>query len=313
MSSPASAPGLLNFLYGHVPVKGVPPMHFEERGNPRQFLIDEGAVEDSSMIVPNLGYVKYFAWYTAINTCSDNQIRRWDCRDCSNVPTSKFVTSFDNADSSGHGYIAIDRASKRIICSFRGSVDSRDEIRESRILRKPYVYANEKNVTVAARFLEIMESLDFVTPLKPILGNYTYSDYKIAFVGHSLGGALASLALPKVQSVYKLDWKRLELYTYGQPRTGNLNFARWYNKKTIASARVVNNTDPVPHDSDAALADYHHHMNELWIEGPPDSYKLNICSNDQLEDPECSYKATPSELKRDDHLVYFGVDLAREC
>lgn len=43
--------------------------------------------------------------------------------------------------------------------------------------------------------------------------------------GHSLGGALAILAAADIKSVgHKVD----EVYTFGQPRVGNVAFSKWY-------------------------------------------------------------------------------------
>jgi triacylglycerol lipase len=44
--------------------------------------------------------------------------------------------------------------------------------------------------------------------------------------GHSLGGALATLAAYDMQTAF--DFKQLQVYTYGAPRTGNHAFARLY-------------------------------------------------------------------------------------
>ncbi|KAJ9068685.1 hypothetical protein DSO57_1026208 [Entomophthora muscae] len=301
------------YIYGHAPIKGVPLAQFNQKSYERQLLEQQGKVETSNMILPDMKLVKDFIWYSALNACSSKQLINWDCRDCANVPTGEFVTSFRHLIRGTHGYIAIDHASKRIICSFRGLKYIRTGLQELFINRKPYVYANNTNVTVSTGFYDIMESMDFVTPLKKLVNDKQYKDYKLAFVGHSLGGSLASLALPKVQSILNLDWKRLELYTYGQPRTGNSDFARWYNNKTIASARVVNHFDPVPLILSTTFTDYRHHFNEIWIQGPPDNYTLTICSNDQLEDTDCSYKLYPNQYSEKNHYDYFGLDLAREC
>lgn len=42
--------------------------------------------------------------------------------------------------------------------------------------------------------------------------------------GHSLGGALATLAAYDIQAAF--GFRHLQVYTYGAPRTGNHAFAR---------------------------------------------------------------------------------------
>ncbi|KAJ9052273.1 hypothetical protein DSO57_1035854 [Entomophthora muscae] len=303
----------LEFLYGHLLFKGTPALQAEERGPLKQFLVDQNAVEDSNMFLPNLTHVKDFASYAYLNACSDSQLKRWDCRVCRHVPDVTFVISFDNYIQGARGYLAVDHARNRIICSFRGMADTRNKLEAQDIIRSPLSYANESEVTVASGFLHTMESLDFLLPLKKLVIDNRYLTYKVAFIGHSLGGAFASLALTKAQAILNIDWKRLELYTYGQPRTGNTNFARWYNRKPIASARVVNNTDPIPHLTGTTVTDYRHHMNELWIQGPHNDYRLNICSNDQLEDSDCSISTSPLNYVKANHQTYFDIDFTQAC
>jgi len=61
--------------------------------------------------------------------------------------------------------------------------------------------------------------------------------------GHSLGGALATLAFPQIVGLH-MDVRGM--YTFGQPRTGNKTFAaRFDAKHRYRSFRVVNNEDLV--------------------------------------------------------------------
>ena len=47
---------------------------------------------------------------------------------------------------------------------------------------------------------------------------------KASIAGHSLGGALATLAAYDIQAAFGI--RDLQVYTYGAPRTGNYAFAR---------------------------------------------------------------------------------------
>jgi triacylglycerol lipase len=65
------------------------------------------------------------------------------------------------------------------------------------------------------------------------------------FTGHSLGAALATLAVAKLR--YEEDKPVYGLYTFGQPRTGDRNFERTFNQDFKPRAfRFVNNNDVVP-------------------------------------------------------------------
>ena len=56
--------------------------------------------------------------------------------------------------------------------------------------------------------------------------------------GHSLGGALATLAAVDLARARKLP--RLAVYTYGAPRTGNHAFARDYEATVPQTWQIIN-------------------------------------------------------------------------
>ncbi|KAJ1372520.1 hypothetical protein KIN20_034696 [Parelaphostrongylus tenuis] len=65
-----------------------------------------------------------------------------------------------------------------------------------------------------------------------------YVDYNITFTGHSLGGALATLAAARIARNY---WRgdQITIYTFGQPRVGDVEFALSFDKMIKESYRVV--------------------------------------------------------------------------
>jgi triacylglycerol lipase len=67
---------------------------------------------------------------------------------------------------------------------------------------------------------------------------------RLIIAGHSLGGALATLAADTLNGPHHVEG----VYTFGSPRVGNATFARNYNKDLRnVSYRFVNAGDPVPH------------------------------------------------------------------
>jgi len=89
------------------------------------------------------------------------------------------------------------------------------------------------NVTIALR--ELIEKY----PAAPII-----------VTGHSLGAATATLILANLfaSAEVKLPMDRLFIYTYGQPRVGDWNFATWYNGKIGGRHfRVVHYNEIVTH------------------------------------------------------------------
>lgn len=73
-----------------------------------------------------------------------------------------------------------------------------------------------------------------------------YPEYKIVFVGNSLGAALAEFAA--VDFVYRYGYKdRVMCISYGTPRIGNREYARFVNDLNFKRRRLVTPGDPISH------------------------------------------------------------------
>jgi len=78
----------------------------------------------------------------------------------------------------------------------------------------------------------------------------------IWFTGHSLGAALAAIAVARLR--FDEDKPVYGLYTFGQPRTGDYHFANFANSDTMTGIyRFVNNNDIVTRVPPRALS-YRH-------------------------------------------------------
>ncbi len=64
-------------------------------------------------------------------------------------------------------------------------------------------------------------------------------------VGHSLGGALATLAANWLKSFPEVNAK-VHLYTFGAPRVGGKSFSMNATQRLDSIFRCVNGADPVP-------------------------------------------------------------------
>lgn len=93
-----------------------------------------------------------------------------------------------------------------------------------------------------ARFIQSLKGPRIGFAEAPMARNLTASP-SVWFTGHSLGAALATLAAARMRSE---DQPVAGLYTYGQPRTGSRDWARWFNEQLGARTyRFVNNSDLV--------------------------------------------------------------------
>jgi predicted lipase len=129
------------------------------------------------------------------------------------------------------------------VISFRGSANSENWSRNLEVTQVayPFMSRNEKKshgIKVHHGFLKLYSEL------RPTLLNIFQGLDEIVFTGHSLGGALASLAALDAMA---LDGKKhVKLITYGTPRLGNKLFSEYLHKAVPWIRRVVESNDVVP-------------------------------------------------------------------
>ncbi|KAK3308811.1 Alpha/Beta hydrolase protein [Chaetomium strumarium] len=85
--------------------------------------------------------------------------------------------------------------------------------------------------------------------------------YRVVVTGHSLGGAIATLAAADLRAARVAA----DLYTYGSPRVGNLALAEFVTNQPGAEYRVTHTDDPVPRLPPIWL-NYRHVSPEYWVE-----------------------------------------------
>ncbi|EFY97257.1 lipase (class 3) [Metarhizium robertsii] len=252
-------------------------------------------------------------------------------------------TGFLMGDSCG--YIAVDHGSKRrenqdggvsgerngaIIVAFRGTYSIANTVVDLGTIPQEYVpypapddddsdflenYRRKcDNCTVHMGFLHSwrMARGTVVPELKAL--RKKYPSYKIQLVGHSLGGAVACLAALELK--LSLGWDNLVVTTFGEPRVGNYQLARYIDKafqldgttnlEHRAYRRVTHNNDPVPL---LPLEEwgYSPHGGEIYIskqELQPTEEDIRSCVGDS--DPECSAGAETSLLEDMRRLLHFA-------
>ncbi|MEO8497498.1 MAG: lipase family protein, partial [Planctomycetota bacterium] len=103
-------------------------------------------------------------------------------------------------------------------------------------------------------FLSLYETVQ-VASLEAI--NLAPAPRRLYFIGHSLGSALSTLAVPEVIACtgFKPGAQPLMHYNFASPRVGNAGFAAAYNQNGVPTYRVVNTCDLVPEVPAAALGE----------------------------------------------------------
>ncbi|WP_078427375.1 lipase family protein [Alkalihalobacterium alkalinitrilicum] len=128
-----------------------------------------------------------------------------------------------------------------IIVAFRGTEEPIDVIADLDWIRVPYPFVDKAGMTERG-FTRNYQSIrkDVIKTLRNLS-----SDKRLYITGHSLGGAIATLAALDIAS--NTPFTQPLVYTYASPRVGNPEFVKAYNQVIDHSIRVVNTNDIVPH------------------------------------------------------------------
>ena len=225
-------------------------------------------------------------------------------------------------------YTAVSRASKIIIVAFRGTiirVQLIDEILSVLTIPKERFVIGGK---VQNYFKNAYDGLyPCVNESIKVLVQ-KYPDYQVVVIGHSLGGAIASLTAAALVHYKVVPRTKMTLYTFGQPRVGDTEYADNHDKLVSYSWRVVHYRDIVSHlptcnilfGCSAFKYTPHHHGIEIFYP----SVEMNVrskykqCSKD--EDIHCSdglvtKHACISDIRQciSYHKHYFGMEVGAVC
>lgn len=128
------------------------------------------------------------------------------------------------------------------------------------------------------------------------------SGYRVVATGHSLGGAVATIAAAHLRA----GGKTVDTYTYGAPRVGNDVVSDFITNQGTNS-RVTHLDDPVPR-LPPIFVGYRHTSPEYWLsngEASGETYPpadIRVCTGN--ENVDCN--ASTGGLNLDAHGVYFG-------
>ncbi|KAJ7930297.1 Alpha/Beta hydrolase protein [Mycena leptocephala] len=132
------------------------------------------------------------------------------------------------------GFIVRDDTRQEIVVSFPGTNNLADVITDMKFRRVPFISPGIPldmaiRLSVHRGFLAAYNVVaqTVLDTVKAELAEHPA--YTIAVTGHSLGGAIASLAAPALKS--ELPAAAIKLFTFGQPRVGNRKFAAFVEKK----------------------------------------------------------------------------------
>uniref|UniRef100_A0A914WCC5 Fungal lipase-like domain-containing protein n=1 Tax=Plectus sambesii TaxID=2011161 RepID=A0A914WCC5_9BILA len=215
----------------------------------------------------------------------------------------------DSKGDTCSGYTATSNYDKAIIASFQGTKGTWQailEVLESFEAKKPFVAGGNVAEYFYNGFYAVWNAgmKDDLLTLKA-----ANPDYELWVVGHSLGGSLASLCAALVIKLNMWPAEKVKLVTFGQPRTGDIDYAKAHDQLLYYGYRVVHHKDPVPHIPLRPFGNFHHRY-EVW-------YNNNMTISDTFElctrsdDDTCSNAGfNLLDLEFSDHLHYFNQDVS---
>lgn len=164
-----------------------------------------------------------------VNSCSDSDF-------C-------ITAKFENKATDTQGVFG-EAFGKIFVIGFRGSEETgaADWITDLKFVpvAYPFAPAGAANISVHTGFVEAYSSVRDAV----LQAAKNAAQKQIVCVGHSLGGALATLAALDIK--LNVPGKQVSCYTFGSPRVGNTEFAALYNKQVPDTHRFVNDKDMVP-------------------------------------------------------------------
>ncbi len=174
-----------------------------------------------------------------------NEVVDFGIRCCEHVSRVTALTELENVklitnvqwDVSGF----IGTYKDKLILTFQGSDSNIDWSKVNfKFWKKiiPYDNTNPK-IKVHAGFINAYKSVR-----NEILQSFLSSNKKELWCfGHSLGGAMATLASLDIQ--YNFPGVLIKVVTFGCPRVGNKYFANSYSHRVPDNTRIINGNDPV--------------------------------------------------------------------
>uniref|UniRef100_A0A1I7T5H6 Lipase_3 domain-containing protein n=1 Tax=Caenorhabditis tropicalis TaxID=1561998 RepID=A0A1I7T5H6_9PELO len=213
----------------------------------------------------------------------------------------------DTVDDTCSGFTAVSHEDKAVLVVFRGSTSDEQLVVEG----LETVFASKKSWisggTVSEYFNDAFYKI-WSAGMKDDVNSLVakYPEYQVWVTGHSLGGSLASLAATYISFINIIPSHQILLVTFGQPRTGTLNFTESVDRLVPNAYRITHSHDPIPHLPGKGHHGYFHHKSEVYYNEKMSGWE--ICEED--EGQKCS-NSNSFDLDFEDHLHYFNLDILK--
>jgi hypothetical protein len=246
---------------------------------------------------------KVFAHFSNAAYCSAESLANWSCGPCKSADPTFSAKVIEGSWGGTQAFVGSTKGS--IVISFRGSSNIQNWIKNLEFA-KHKAYPKCNGCEVHSGFYGAWEEIQgrVVAEIERLL----VLDPKalIYITGHSLGAALAVLCAAEIgASSHSLGYPIEGVYTFGQPRVGNLAFHNFYGKGSHVNWRLTHSHDIVPHLPMEWIGYVHTNTEIFWDEN---STKYTICDHTG-EDQTCSDQFLSNTWSISDHFVYVNVTI----
>ncbi|KAI2615910.1 alpha/beta-hydrolase [Hypoxylon sp. NC1633] len=250
--------------------------------------------------------LKFFAQYAGASYCN-SEVPLGSVVTCAEdvcpdvtAAGAKVTATFSGFVTDIEGFVSSDDTNQLIVVSIRGSSSIRNWIADLSFIPVSCDLVDDCEVHVG--FLTAYEEISEDLLAGVAAAQAAQPSYKIIFTGHSLGGAVATLAAGFARD----QGFAVDVYSYGSPRVGNEEFVEFVTAQPGLETRVTHLDDPVPRLPPILLG-YRHTSPEYWLsDGTSNTTEyapadIEVC--DGFANTDCN--AGTFGLDVDAHLFYF--------
>ncbi|KAH8694051.1 mono and diacylglycerol lipase precursor [Talaromyces proteolyticus] len=213
------------------------------------YAIPTNSLQAREIATNELSQFKFWVQYAAAAYCENNYVDQagslltcW-AKNCPQVESSGATIVYDFSNTTAtdtSGFVALDKANRAIILSFRGSYSVRNWISD---IDFPFVDPDLCDGCLAE--FGFWSSWELVRdPVSAVINETLsiYPGYELVVVGHSLGAAVATLAAADLRSRGHIS---TALYAFAAPRVANPALAKHITTQGN-NYRFTHTNDPVP-------------------------------------------------------------------
>ncbi len=193
-------------------------------------------------------------WQKILRPVADDLLQGWQVLSLHGqtglMPQDMRITTISLLSDSLIGMIGYHADDNIIIVSFRGTRQSSDWFNNSNFLRHVPSFINEP-IALHSGYVNIVEGIKerLTVKLDAIKDKIDLSrrhSLRVFVTGHSLGGAVASVAVALVKKIFR-DFGSVGLRVFGSPRVGYSDYDAWLTRNNIEAKTYARSTDPIPY------------------------------------------------------------------